>query len=596
MGDGKITLRVVGSSWIGRGNAAIVQFMQKFFGFIAVCLALIAGLVVREPRANAIGPEQATSGEPIVVRLIHPDRQAAAVLHLFEGCAAPYPAAALAAWKRSTRDPDQLGKPLEAVISFFNPEMVREWSVFHEARFQLGFDPETGTRRWRLTVPGDDGTLAALITALRLSGGSNEAPVGNGTIAVNRLGGPGAAVAARGAGGVVLASSRAELDRGLPPGISGPSARLEAVGLKDDPGAPAADPDSGLVFRIEPGRMTVPARGSVATRRAIELARGLGCRTVDGRLGLVDDQVGLEITSELDPARPFAPGSAGNLAIDTEWLKWIPAGEAVAAASLAAGRGAAYWERVFALADRVDRADPARANLAPLRTRINLLASAVGARLEADLWPHLRGLTVAWLANPDKPEQSGRAVAVLQMDDDTAARHLVADVLPRLAALRGRANVGTKPGQPQPPDAVRVAAGDSTVTRSLGRPGGRPLDAAARGRTVLLGWGDQALETMFRAAEHPQQSVMPLIGAASAGPARKSLARVGAFWPGRMRLPVKGLDGPTPLVRCLAEGPPIVWTGWNLDGRARDRVRWHDLHGLVRHFLAANPLDPATAH
>src|SRR5271157_5311927 len=175
--------------------------MQKFFGFIAVCLELIVGLVVMQPRANAIGPEQATSGEPIVVRLVHPDRQAAAVLHLFEGCAAPHPAAALAAWKRSTRDPDQLGKPLEAVISFFNPEMVREWSVFHEARFQLEFDPETGSGRWRLTVPGDDGTLAALITALRLSGGGNEAPVGNGTIAVNRLGGPGAAVAARIGGG-----------------------------------------------------------------------------------------------------------------------------------------------------------------------------------------------------------------------------------------------------------------------------------------------------------------------------------------------------------------------------------------------------------
>ena len=58
-----------------------------------------------------------------------------------------------------------------------------------------------------------------------------------------------------------------------------------------------------------------------------------------------------------------------------------------------------YWDGVFALADRVDRADPARANLAPLRTRINLLASAVGARLEADFWPHLRGVTVAWLAN-----------------------------------------------------------------------------------------------------------------------------------------------------------------------------------------------------
>jgi hypothetical protein len=60
-----------------------------------------------------------------------------------------------------------------------------------------------------------------------------------------------------------------------------------------------------------------------------------------------------------------------------------------------------------------------------------------------------------------------------------------------------------------------------------------------------------------------------------------------------MRLPVKGLDGLTALGRCLAAGPPVVWTGWNLDGRARDRVRWHDLHGLVR--LAAISLDLAKA-
>ncbi len=548
-----------------------------------------------EPRANAIEPEQATSCEAVVVRLIHPDRQAVAVLRLFEGCAAAHPAAALAAWKRSTRDPAQLGKPLEAVISFFNPEMVREWSVFHEARFQLGFDPATGAARWRLTVPGDDGTLAALITAMRLSGGSNEAPVGNGMITVNRLGGPGAAVAVRGARGVVLASSRAELDRGLPPGETGPSARLEAMGLKGVAGVPAADPDSGLVFRIEPGRLTLPARGSVATRRAIELARGLGCRTVVGSLGLVADQVGLEMASELDPARPFALGSVENVTIDPQWLQWIPVRDAVAVAALAAGCGAGYWDGVFALADRVDRADPARANLAPLRTRINLLASAVGVRLEADLWPHLRGVTVAWLADPDKPEQSGRAVAVLQMDDDAAARNLVADVLPRLAALWRRAKVENRPGPPQRPDNVRVADGDSAVLRSLGRPGGRPLDAAARGRTVLVGWGDQAIETMFRTAEHPEQSIMPLIGRSGAEHAREPLARVAAFWPGRMRLPVKGLDGPTALIRCLAEGPPIVWTGWNLEGRARDRVRWHDLHGLVRRFLAAIPLDPATA-
>lgn len=63
-----------------------------------------------------------------------------------------------------------------------------------------------------------------------------------------------------------------------------------------------------------------------------------------------------------------------------------------------------------------------------------------------------------------------------------------------------------------------------------------------------------------------------------------------------MRLPVKGFDGPTPLASSLAEGPPIVWTGGNGDGLARDHIRWYDLHGLVRRFLASIPLDAATAH
>ncbi len=226
-----------------------------------------------------------------------------------------------------------------------------------------------------------------------------------------------------------------------------------------------------------------------------------------------------------------------------------------------------------------------------MRTRINLLASAVGARLEADLWPHLQGVTVAWLVSLQQPDQPGRAVAVLQMDDDRAARGLVDDVLPHLAALWGRAKVPTRLVQPA---AAKVGAGDSAGTRPLGRPGGRPLAAAVRGRTVLVGWGDQALGTMFQTGEHPDQSVMPVIVAVSGEPAPAKLTRAGAFWPGRMRLPVKGLDGPTPLARSLAEGPPIVWTGWNRDGQSRDRVCWRELHALVERFLAAIPLEPAS--
>ena len=121
--------------------------------------------------------EPPAAPDAIVIRLAHPERLATGLLRLFEGSPAPHPAAALSAWKRASREPDRLGKPLEAVISFFNPEMVREWSTFHDARLQLGLDPETGDARWSLIVPHDDGSLDAMITSLRLSGGAEEAPL-----------------------------------------------------------------------------------------------------------------------------------------------------------------------------------------------------------------------------------------------------------------------------------------------------------------------------------------------------------------------------------------------------------------------------------
>ena len=58
------------------------------------------------------------------MRLVHPDRQAAEVIGLFAGARVAHPAAALAGWKRSARDPNLLGKTLEAAIAMFNPEMA----------------------------------------------------------------------------------------------------------------------------------------------------------------------------------------------------------------------------------------------------------------------------------------------------------------------------------------------------------------------------------------------------------------------------------------------------------------------------------------
>ena len=97
-----------------------------------------------------------TTSDAVVMRLVHPEKQAALVLRLFEGACVPHPAAALSAWKRSTRDPGRLGKPLEAVIALFNPEMAPEWRVLDDAELRLDFSAAdgmpAGTQSCRVTT------------------------------------------------------------------------------------------------------------------------------------------------------------------------------------------------------------------------------------------------------------------------------------------------------------------------------------------------------------------------------------------------------------------------------------------------------------
>ena len=76
----------------------------------------------------------------------------------------------LAAWKRKApHRADQLGKPLEAVIAFFNPDMATEWRVLDGALLVVNWDELHRRPRWYVIVPRDDGTLAAGLTASRLT-------------------------------------------------------------------------------------------------------------------------------------------------------------------------------------------------------------------------------------------------------------------------------------------------------------------------------------------------------------------------------------------------------------------------------------------
>ena len=262
--------------------------------------------------------------DTLVMRLVHPDQQAARVLSLFEGARAPHPAAALAAWKRATRDPGQLGKPLEAVIALFNPEMVPEWRVMHEAELHVDLGSPDGKPRWYALVPRDDGTLAAAITAARLTDGAEEAPAGQeGTEApVQRLGPPGSMVVSRVGDGLILASSREELLRGLSctrPG-DGPSKAAAALpAQRGDSGesvlAGAVDRlDSGVVFELDPAHLAPPAWRSLALQRAGELLRGLACRQMQGSLALKGECLALEVTTLFEQEFRARPAPAKSTA------------------------------------------------------------------------------------------------------------------------------------------------------------------------------------------------------------------------------------------------------------------------------------------
>ena len=130
--------------------------------------------------------------------------------------------------------------------------------------------------------------------------------------------------------------------------------------------APADTLDSGLVFRSIPAGW--PFRGkrisSCGGRSSFPEAWAAGGRS--DRWDCVTIVSAMDISTELERGQSVSSPGQDAPAIDPAWLKWVPADEAAAFASIALGRGPAFWDGVFAAADRVDREDPARANLAPL--------------------------------------------------------------------------------------------------------------------------------------------------------------------------------------------------------------------------------------
>ena len=201
---------------------------------------------------------------------------------------------------------------------------------------------------------------------------------------------------------------------------------------------------------------------------------------------------------------------------------------------------------------------------------MNLLAAVARVRPEVDLWPQLRGLTAAFLVDRDG-QISGAIVALHAVDADAAGR-IADEVLPRLASAYARAGKPAAVG----PDGVRP----------LGAVDGQPLSARRRGASVVVGWGEGALEVAQGACEKQERSAGAALRAGWGGSPPR---RAGGFWPGRYgRLVPPG----SPLAAALAEAPPVVWEGRSDAGSAHDVVRWAGSRDAIRRFLDALPLAP----
>jgi hypothetical protein len=568
---------------------------------VAVLTLTVLGIVVPASANNE--DETTTAGDALVIRLVHPDRQAAELLKLFTGARAAHPAAALAAWKRSARDPNQLGKPLEAVIATFNPEMAREWKVLHEVELRLGFGANDGKARWYAVVPHDDGTLSAAVTALRITDGAAEHPVSMAgrEIAVERLGPTGGVESARFVETLLFGGSRDDLVRGLRrigADLRYMPADTSRAGAQPNSAVPGSEHgvDSGLLFELDTHRLPVNV-GPTLVRRFATLLQGIGCRQIDGHAAFKDDLLALEATTRLAQKEPSSPSRAAPPAgVDRSWLTWVPARDAMGVISLAFEPGAGFWDSAFALADRVERADPSRGDIAPLRTRFNLLATAAGTRPEVDLWPHLKGVTASVSADSHQPGRPSGGLIVLHTDTDASAERLATDVLPRLSGLL----TGKKPprekarkeqlGEDLPAQPARDAQARGVI--ELGMVSGRPLLVFWRGRDVVIAWGGDALSASIEAAATPDRSVAPLC-ADWAVHGKTAPQRLGAVWPARCLPALRRSDTTTPLWQVLHQDPPAVWWGWTEPDKAQDTIHFSGLRQRVHQFLDKLPLDPS---
>ena len=477
------------------------------------------------------GPQAPTPASPpfLRIRLARPQVEGRRVLDLFQGARSPNPAAALAAYRRAKGGTSGLSKAAEAGIAMFNPMMIGELPLIDDTTIELSRTPD-GHLAWNAAIPHDDGSIDALATAFALTDGASLPPIDG--LAIDRLGKPGAPLMVKGRAALVVASSIEEAKAGLD------RSRV----------APPAPSESGLLVHLDPKVMAAPV-GPLNARRIGESLSAQGCVGLDGAVGIEGDALLATIRGHYAAPTPTGPS------IDPKWLDAIPIGDTVAAFAVAIEPTAKAWNDQFARLDRVEKVDPARANVAPVGLRVGLFFRSARIRPDTDLWPILKG--VSGFVTADGSGKASGVLVRLHVKDDASATKLADEMIPRLVfALR-----------------LKTAKTGGTFGFVAG---GRTIAVHVRGDSVLLAWGETLPARSADASANPLSSVSPALRSAVTPLPQRLIA----VWPGRF--PALASPG----------APPAVWTG-RFDGtESLDQIRWPGLKPLVKAVLDRLPLDP----
>ncbi len=477
----------------------------------------------------------------LILRVEKPGEQLDRLIALFQGTRAADPATALASWKRATRI--DLGKGTEAAIAALNPRMVRELATLDGAAVRLDFGDD-GELRWSVTIPHDDGTFAAFATATVLTDGASEPPIE--VAQIDRLGPPGSARMARVGSAVVLGGAREDVALGL---------RLLAP-TKDRKGQISEPVDrpvaSGWSAHVDAQALS-RARSSLTTRRFAQAMLGLGSAWSDVTATLIGPRLQVGLTWD---------GLAGDAPpVDPAWVEAIPIGASLAFC-LSIDPSPATWDRLFSALDRVEKADPGRAEATPWRVRLNGLASLAGLNPEATLFPKIRGLSGFVVGDLSHPS----AVAIgLHAIDDVSADGWRTAFLPKLAHA-AQLKASTEPGH-------------------LGILAGKDLRLlVGSGKTVWVAWGSATPPA------HDERN--PLL----ASPVDRERLRASTRMPGWVRPASLGLaSAGSAWSEGLGASPAILWTGGRSGATMRDAIAWDGLDRVVRRALEVLPQKPSSA-